>query len=139
VELYLADIEIKGEYMFKRVLSVLLSVTMVFVCCACSKQDSTTQDLADMTTTDNGEYISIIWDGRTYVPYTAIAKSDCGNQIGIVGGDSNDKVYEYQEYSTEEWIAEMYVSGEMDSPMLYREIDVTDIPTGLQSEYDWNN
>jgi hypothetical protein len=125
--------------MLKKVLSMLLSASMMVACCACSKQDTSAQDLADMTTTDNSEYVSIVWDGRTYVPYTSIAKSDCGNQIGIVDGDSNDKVYEYKEYSTEDWIAEMYVSGEMDAPMLYREIDVTDIPTGLQSDYDWNN
>jgi hypothetical protein len=37
------------------------------------------------------------------------------------------------------WIAEMYISGEMDEPMLFREINVTDIPEGLESEYEWNN
>ena len=57
-------------------------------------------------------------------------------QIGIVDGDKDDIVCEYKGYSSDEWIINYYV---IDSAMLHREIHVTDIPDGLQSEYKWNN
>jgi hypothetical protein len=120
----------------KKVLLMFVTVIMLSIC-ACSKQEVT--DMANMTTEDNDDYVSIVWDGKTYVPYTAISKKDCGKQIGIIDNDENDKVYEYKGYSSDMWIAEMYISGEMDSPMLFREINVTDIPEGLESEYEWNN
>jgi hypothetical protein len=118
----------------KRIISVLLVVIAILSFCGCSGQE-----LANMGTENNGDYQAIIWDGKTYVPYCAISKKDCGKQIGIVDGDNKDKVYEYNGYSTDEWIANMYVSGLMDAPMLYREINVTVIPNGLKSEYSWNN
>jgi hypothetical protein len=123
----------------KKIVSIFLAVIIMLSLCACSKQETAdTEKLENMTTEDNGSYVSIIWDGRTYVPYSAISKGDCGEQIGIINGDENDKVYAYENCSTEMWIAEMYVSGLMDAPMLFREINVTEIPEGLQSEYEWN-
>ena len=101
---------------------------------ACSKQN-----LADMATGSGDGYATIIWEDRTYVPYSAFKNSACGKQIGIVDGDTKNCVYEYKGYSSEEWIINIYKSGEMDSAMLYREINVTDIPSGLESDYEWNN
>jgi hypothetical protein len=122
----------------KKALLMFLTVIMIVSICACSNQEVT--DMANMTTEDKDDgYVAIIWDERTYVPYTAISKSDCGKQIGIIDNDEYDKVYEYKDFSSDMWIAEMYISGEMDEPMLFREINVTDIPEGLESEYEWNN
>lgn len=114
----------------KRISSMFLIAIMILSLCACSKQE-----LADMTTEMHDDYTAIVWEDKTYVPYCAISKTDCGEQIGIVDGDKDDKVYEYKGYSTDEWIINYYV---MDSAMLYREINVTNIPDGLQSEYEWN-
>jgi hypothetical protein len=121
----------------KKVVLNFLTVIMILSICACSKQEVV--DMANLTTENQDGYVVIIWDERTYVPYTAISMGDCGKQIGIIDNDEYDKVYEYKDYSSEMWIAEMYISGEMDSPMLFREINVTDIPEGLESEYEWNN
>ncbi len=115
----------------KQTLSVFLIAIMLFSLCACSKQE-----IVDMTTEENGDYVAIVWDSRTYIPYCAISKSDCGSQIGIVDGNKDDRVYEYKDFPTDEWIINSYV---MDSAMLCREVNVTDIPNGLQSEYEWNN
>ena len=106
-------------------------MAVIISLCSCSKQD-----LADMTTLVNDEYAAIVWEDRTYVPYCAIDKAQCGQQIGIIDHDEDDKVFEYKGYSVDEWIINYYV---MDSAMLYREINVTDIPRGLQSEYEWND
>lgn len=115
----------------KKTLSIFLIAVTIFSMCSCSKQN-----LADMTTSVTDDYAAIVWGEKTYVPYCAVSKTDCGEQIGIVDGDGDDRVYEYKGYSADEWIVNYYV---MDSAMLYREINVTNIPEGLQSEYEWNN
>ncbi len=115
----------------KKILSMFLLAIMILFLCACSKQE-----LADMTTEIHDDYAAIVWEDKTYVPYCAISKADCGEQIGIVDGDKDNRVYEYKGYSTDEWIINSYV---MDSAMLCREMNVTNIPDGLQSEYEWNN
>ncbi len=114
----------------KKIVSLSLMI-ILFSLCACSKQE-----LADMTTELHDGYVAILWEDKTYVPYCAIAKTDCGEQIGIVDGDKDDRIYAYKGHSTDEWIINAYA---MDSAMLCREISVTDIPDGLQSEYEWNN
>ena len=101
--------------------------------CACSTQ----HNLVEMNTKEENSYVAIIWDDKTYVPYCAFSKSDCGRQIGIVDGDKDDKVFEYKGYSSDEWIINYYANN-MDTIMLLREIDVTDIPDNLHSEYEWN-
>lgn len=105
---------------------------IVILLCACGKQE--TRELAYMTTEVNDDYCAIIWEDRTYVPYCAFSKIERGEQLGIVDSDIFDKVYEYRGYSAEEWIINIY---ERDV-MLYKEINISDIPDGLQSEYEWN-
>ena len=89
-----------------------------------------------MATEDGDDYAAIVWGDRTYVPYGALsAYGDRGKQIGIVDGDKDYKVYECKGYSSDEWIV---TALPHDAAMLYREIAVTDIPDGWQSEYEWN-
>ncbi|MBD5522072.1 MAG: hypothetical protein HDR03_12790 [Lachnospiraceae bacterium] len=102
--------------------------------CACGKQE-----LANMTTEVTDYYASIIWKDKTYVPYCAISEKNRGKQIGIVDDDEDNRIYEYKGYSSDEWIVNSYISGLMDGSMLYKEINVSDIPDGLESEYEWNN
>lgn len=115
----------------KRLLSIVLSIFVIAALCSCSGRE-----LADMTTVVNDDYAAIVWEDKTYVPYCAVSKSDRGEQIGIVDGDKDDRVYEYKGYPADEWIINSLV---MDGgAMLCREITVTDIPEGLESEYEWN-
>ena len=95
--------------------------------------------LENMTIQSNNEYIAIIWEDRIYVPFCAINNSEQGAQIGIVNSDKNNKVYEYKGHSTDDWIISFYKSGEMDTSMLMKEINVKQIPDNLQSDYEWNN
>ena len=48
-------------------------------------------------------------------------------------------MYEYKGHSTDDWIISFYKSVEMDSSMLMKEINTTEIPDNLQSDYDWND
>ena len=123
--------------MKKRLLTILLMVFVLMIT-GCGNSNSV-EELADMTTSSEDGYTAIVWGENTYVPYCAIQRNECGKQIGFVDGDKDNRVYEYDGYSTDEWIISIYVSGLMDGAMLYREINVTDIPDGLQSEYEWNN
>lgn len=95
------------------------------------------EKLPYMVKIDNEECVVIAWEGRQYVPYCVVSKRDCGKQVGIVYGDQEDKVYEYPGCAPEEWIVNFRRRDE--GAMLYREINVTEIPEGLESEYEWNN
>ncbi len=115
----------------KRYINIMLASIMIFVLTACGNKE-----LADMTTEINNDYASIVWGDKTYVPYCVLSNKDCGELIGIVDGDKDDKVYEYKGYSADEWII---TSHAHDGSMLYKEMNVSDIPDGLESEYEWNN
>ena len=119
-----------------KIVLLIIAVSLAISLCACSKENA---DLVDMTFGTGDGYVTIIWGDKTYVPYGVISRSDCGKQIGIVDGEERYRVYEYKGYSTDEWIIEMLVSGLMDNPVLWRELNTTNIPEGLQSEYEWNN
>ncbi len=115
----------------RKIAILIVNVFLIVSLCACAKEE-----LADMTTSQGEGYTAIIWDEKTYLPYCAISKSDCGKQIGFVNNDEKDRVYAYGNYSTNEWIINAY---DMDSAMLCKEQNVTEIPNGLSSEYDWND
>ena len=121
----------------KKILFLIITMGLTLFLSACSNKN-TDADLADMTSGTGDGYRTIIWGDKTYVPYSVIPRRDCGKQIGIVDGEEKYRVYEYKEHPADEWIIEMLVTGLMDNPMLYREINTTDIPEGLQSEYEWN-
>ncbi|MDE6539933.1 MAG: hypothetical protein K2K66_07065 [Ruminococcus sp.] len=110
----------------KKFLFILMSVMMLL--CSCHEK------LTSMTRTDNGEYTSIVWDDKTYIPFCVVSKSDCGKKIGCINGDTDDIISLYKDLSPDEWLAN-YLT--MDGgAMLYKEVNVTNIPDGLQSEYN---
>ena len=88
---------------------------------------------------DNGEYAALVWQGRTYVPYSPAGYAALGRRIGgSADGDVQEDYYAYEGLSEREWLVAMPRSGLMDTPMLYREQSVWDIPEGFESEYAWN-
>lgn len=116
----------------KRILSIFFIFVMIASLCACSKQE-----LVNMTTEVYDDYAAIVWEDKTYIPYCVISKTECGEQIGILDDSKDDKIYEYKDYSVDEWIIDFYAVDGI--AMLYREVNVTNIPDGLESEYEWNN
>ena len=118
----------------KKLLAFIMLITLAASLCACALQKS---NLADMTTGAGDGYVTVIWGDKIYVPYRALsAYGKRGKQIGIVDGDKDHKVYECKGQHTEEWIV---TALPQDAAMLMREINVTAIPEGWQSEYEWNN
>ena len=115
----------------KKAFFLLVAFALIVSLCACSQQD-----LEDMTSETGDGYATIVWGDKTYVPYGTLADyGELGKQIGIVDGDKDNRVYELKGYSANEWIVNAFTH---DSAMLFREINVTDIPDGWQSEYEWN-
>ena len=121
-----------GKNDIKQIASVVvIGILMVSAMCACTQQD-----LEDMASGTGDGYGSIVWGDKTYVPYGALVSyGERGKQIGIVDGDKDDRVYELKGYSADEWIVNAFPH---DGGMLLKEIEVTDIPDGWQSEYEWN-
>ena len=122
---------IRSANIMKRIIYLALLFSLIFSLSSC-----TCRELADMTSGLGDGYAYITWDGRTYVPYGALNENGKrGKQIGIVDGDGENRVYELKGYSAEEWIVNCLPH---DPGMLLREIGVTDIPEGWESEYEWN-
>ena len=100
---------------------------------ACGKNTN----LIDMSTAESDEYRAVIWEDRTYVPFCTISKNDCGTQIGYLNGETSDRICEYKDYPTDEWIAN-YLTIDGDA-ILFKEVNATNIPDGLASEYGWDS
>lgn len=80
-----------------------------------------------------GKWRTVIWEDRTYEPFCVVSKNDRRTQIGYVDGDTNDRISAYKDYPPEEWLVSwLPMDG---GAMLLKEQSVTDIPDGLEAEY----
>ena len=87
----------------------------------------------------NEEYAYIIYEGKEYVPYCAIFNNDRGEYLGHIKDDEQEEIYTYKSYSKDEWFISFNKIGLGGESMLFKEKNVTNIPDGLSSEYNWNN
>ena len=114
------------------IIAIIISVIAIVISlsgCTASK------DLADMTsysTEGSGGNNVIEWNGVQYYAFGIGVERLMGEQIGIVNGDKNHRVYAVKDYSSDEWIIEKYHTGEMDVAMLWIEKSVESIPVGLE-------
>ncbi|MCH5204589.1 MAG: hypothetical protein J1F03_07560 [Oscillospiraceae bacterium] len=90
-------------------------------------------DLVDMKKTSVDGKWAVIWEDRTYAIFCVVSKKDCGEQVGYVDGDKDDRISEYKGYPAEEWLVSwLPMDG---GAMLLKEQSVTEIPDGLEAEY----
>ena len=94
---------------------------------ACGKSTK----LIDMSSGEGDGHMSILWEDSIYVPLCAVYKNDCRTQIGYIDGETDNRVCEYKDFPTGKWIA-TYLSIDCGA-MLFKEVNVTDIPEGLKS------
>ena len=115
----------------KRIFALLIISCLFFTTLsACADQK---RDLVDMTSTSLDGKRAIVWEDRTYLPFCVVSKKDCGEQIGYVDGDTEDRISEYKGYPSEEWLVSwLPMDG---GAMLLKEQSVVDIPDGLEAEY----
>lgn len=81
------------------------------------------------------EQAGIRWEGRDYYMYAVVSKRQTGEQIGIVEGDVDDRVYELDGYDPEKWIVEFLDSGLMDNYVLMKEERVTETIDGIGQDF----
>ena len=129
--------EMPVRWFNQRFFALLTGISLLLFLTSCAKENPP-QSFANYTSVDNGDYVSIKIDDKNFVPFAAVSNSDRGAQIGIVDNDEKDKVYEYKDFPSDEWVINFYDSGLMDGSMLMKEEHVSDIPDDLQSEYEWN-
>lgn len=115
----------------KKILVLFFGLCLLLtILSACSGQQ---RELVDMESVNIDGKMAVIWEDRTYAPFCVVSKKDCGEQIGFVNGDTDERISEYKGYSTEEWLVSwMPMDG---GAMLLKEQSVTDIPEGLEAEY----
>ena len=114
-----------------RKIRAFLTVFVIFLSLvACSGQQ---RNLVDMESTSVDEKWAVVWEDRTYVPFCVVSKKDCGEQIGYVDGDTDDRISEYKGYSSNEWLVSWIPTD--GGAMLLKELSVVDIPDGLEAEY----
>ena len=115
----------------KRIFALLIIPCLLFTTLsACAGQP---RDLVDMTSTGIDGKRAVVWENRTYLPFCVVSKKDCGEQIGYVDGDTDDRISEYKGYPPEEWLVSwLPMDG---GAMLLKEQSVVDLPAGLEAEY----
>lgn len=91
------------------------------------------------------EYASLTVDDKIYVPYCPLEKKYLGSCIGYCDIPEEERangarvyIFEVKGFSSEEWIIETSSLNACKEGMILREINATDIPKGLTSEYEWN-
>lgn len=108
----------------------MISCLFMITLAACREQQN---DLVDMAAISMDGKRCVVWEDRTYVPFCVVSKKDCGEQIGYVDGDTDDRISEYKGYAAEEWLVDwLPMDG---GAMLLKEQSVVDIPDGLEAEY----
>lgn len=116
--------------MKKSVAFAAILMIMLFSFSACGDKQG---ELVDMKSVDSGGRRCVVWEDRTYVPFCVVSKKDCGEQIGYVDGDTDDRISEYKGYSPKEWLVSwLPMDG---GAILMKEESVVDIPDGLEAEY----
>lgn len=107
----------------------IAAILFLFVLAACGQKQYLVE--MDSVILDNGR--GIVWEDRTYELFCVVSKKDCGEQIGYVDGDTDDRVSEYKGHAVEEWIINWIPTD--GGAMLLKEQSVIDIPEGLEQEY----
>lgn len=120
----------KGGNVLKKSALLLIVILMCLSLIGCSAQKEHT-----ITKTDDN---TIIWQDKTYVPYCTLYEEKLENELGSIVGNANDRIYQYKDYSTNEWLINAYIVGNYTlDTVLYREVNVTYMPDGLEPDYEY--
>lgn len=114
----------------KRLLALLAAVLLLASLSACGAKG----ELAQMTSGTTGGLRIVHWEDRTYLPFCVVSKNDCGDPVGYVDGDTDDRISAYKDYAPEAWLVSWIPTD--GGAILLKEESVTDIPDGLVQEYE---
>lgn len=116
----------------KKFFAMAFAVIFLMTFTSCSQTQPA--DLINMHSLEQDGKFSVIWEGRTYFPFCVVSKSDCSQQIGYVNGDTDNRISRYKDLPAEEWLVSWLTTD--GGAILLKEQSVTEIPDGLQAEYD---
>lgn len=68
---------------------IAVFLALAFLLTACGGER---RELVDMTSVSMDGKRGIVWEDRTYKLFCVVSKSDRGEQIGYVDGDTNDRI-----------------------------------------------
>lgn len=78
------------------------------------------------------DYVEIRWKNRVYAPFCVVSKGERGMFLSVSSGGW---ISAWRDYPPEDWLVSWIPQD--GGAMLYKELTVTDIPEGLEAEYDW--
>lgn len=89
------------------------------------------------------EYAYLTVGDKVYVPYCPYKSNLLGKCIGYCDIEESGETFrvyvcELKGYSSDQWIVEVLDTGYTREGAILREINTTEIPEGLSSEYEWN-
>lgn len=92
------------------------------------------------------EYAYLTEGDKVYVPYCPYEANMLGECIGYCDIESTEGsdtfrayICELKGYSSDQWIVEVLDTGYTREGMILWELNATEIPEGLSSEYEWNH
>lgn len=136
----------ESQYRWKRymLITLLMTAGMCFLA-GCGSQPKLPETPVVYQQAVGEEYAYLTEGDKIYVPYCAYETNMLGECIGycdVKATENSDAfreyIYELKGYSSDEWIVGVMVAGYFREGMILRELNTTEIPEGLSSEYEWN-
>ena len=132
--------------MKKNKILIIMLMTMSFLSgCGSKVQLSENPMVYESGVNEELEYAYLAYEDKIYIPYCPYEGKYLGDCIGYCDIPEDEKaeggtvyICEMKGYSSEEWIIEVLDTNCREG-MIYREINTTNIPEGLSSEYEWND
>ena len=128
----------------KRATAAILLIAILMTGCGISTRLPDDPVVFEQNVNQEEGYAYLSADDKIYVPYCPFKRRYIGDCIGYYDypGDEYTEggrfyIYEFRGYSSDEWIVDYDVR--INEGMVMRELNSTNIPEGLRSEYDWNN
>lgn len=107
-------------------------IALICLLCGCQKK------MINMISQGQDDNYFIVWENRQYFVYGIVKIDYVGEQIGILDGQEEARIYELKDYPAEEWLVTSY--GELeDHATLLKEQKITTIPQKIRNVYMMND
>jgi len=112
---------------------LFLMIIMLFFNFLGCKENNKKYPVYSVSTNTELGCVELLYEGITYRPYGILPSFNkfMSKQIGIIADDPNSKIYELKWYDSREWVVD-YIDVFMGGNMLFKSIDVIEIPKGLE-------
>ena len=128
-----------------KIFIIMLMITSLLSGCASKLQIPENPTMYVSGYNEESGYAYLACGDKIYIPYCPYETKYLGDCIGkcYIPDDEYTEggtvyICEMRGYSTEEWIIEI-LDTKCTEGMIYREINTTNFPEGLSSEYEWNS